>query len=58
MVRRGDDRRGKVRRLVDLCDTFHLPIVSFVDEPGFMIASEAERAATIRYGTAALFAVM
>lgn len=48
----------KVRRLVDLCDTFHLPIVSFVDEPGFMIGPEAERAATIRYGTATLFAVM
>jgi acetyl-CoA carboxylase carboxyltransferase component len=48
----------KVRRFVDLCDTFHLPIISFVDEPGFMIGPEAEQAATIRYGTAALFAVM
>jgi acetyl-CoA carboxylase carboxyltransferase component len=47
----------KVRRFVDLCDTFHLPIVSFVDEPGFMIGPDAERAATIRHGTAALFAV-
>jgi acetyl-CoA carboxylase carboxyltransferase component len=54
------DARGaeKVRRLVDLCDTFHLPIVSFVDEPGFMIGSAAEQAGTIRYGTAALFAVV
>jgi acetyl-CoA carboxylase carboxyltransferase component len=48
----------KVRRFVDLCDTFHLPIVSFVDEPGFMIGSAAERAATIRYGTAALCSVV
>ncbi|HEV8717043.1 MAG TPA: carboxyl transferase domain-containing protein [Candidatus Binatia bacterium] len=48
----------KVRRLVDLCDTFHLPVVSLVDEPGFMIGPEAEQAATIRYGTATLFAVM
>ncbi len=47
----------KVRRFVDLCDTFHLPIVSFVDEPGFMIGPDAERAATIRHGAAALFAV-
>jgi acetyl-CoA carboxylase carboxyltransferase component len=47
----------KVRRFVDLCDTFHLPIVSFVDEPGFMIGIDAERAATIRHGAAALFAV-
>jgi acetyl-CoA carboxylase carboxyltransferase component len=46
----------KVRRFIDLCDTFHLPILSFVDEPGFMIGPEAERAGTIRYGTQALFA--
>jgi acetyl-CoA carboxylase carboxyltransferase component len=47
----------KVRRFVDLCDTFHLPVVAFVDEPGFMIGSESERAGTIRHGAAALFAV-
>ena len=51
------DGAQKVRRFVDLCDTFHLPVVSFVDEPGFMIGSAAERAATIRHGAAALFAV-
>jgi acetyl-CoA carboxylase carboxyltransferase component len=47
----------KVRRFVELCETFHLPIVSFVDEPGFMIGVEAERAGTIRYGTAAALTV-
>ena len=52
------DGAQKVRRFVDLCDTFHLPIVSFTDEPGFMIGSAAERAATIRHGAAAIFAVM
>jgi acetyl-CoA carboxylase carboxyltransferase component len=52
------DGAQKVKRLVDLCDTFHLPIVSLVDEPGFMIGPEAERAATIRHGTATLFAIM
>jgi acetyl-CoA carboxylase carboxyltransferase component len=52
------DGAQKVRRMIDLCDTFHLPIVSLIDEPGFMIGPEAEQAATIRYGTAALFAVM
>jgi acetyl-CoA carboxylase carboxyltransferase component len=52
------DGAQKVRRFVDLCDTFHLPIVSLVDEPGFMIGSAAERAATIRHGAATLFAVM
>src|SRR5262249_17439565 len=52
------DGAQKVRRFVDLCDTFHLPIVSLVDEPGFMIGPEAEQAATIRHGTATLFAIM
>jgi acetyl-CoA carboxylase carboxyltransferase component len=46
----------KVRRFIDLCDTFHLPILSLVDEPGFMIGPDAERAGTIRYGMQALFA--
>ncbi len=52
------DGARKVRRFVDLCDTFHLPIVSFVDEPGFMIGADAESAGTIRHGAAALFAVV
>jgi acetyl-CoA carboxylase carboxyltransferase component len=52
------DGAQKVRRFVDLCDTFHLPVVCFVDEPGFMIGSRAEREGTIRFGTAALFAVV
>jgi len=51
------DGAHKVRRFVDLCDSFHLPLVAFVDEPGFMIGSQAERAGTIRHGTAALLAV-
>jgi acetyl-CoA carboxylase carboxyltransferase component len=52
------DGAQKVRRFVDLCDTFHLPIISLVDEPGFMIGPEAEQTATIRHGTATLFAIM
>ena len=47
----------KVRRFVEICETFHIPIVSFVDEPGFMIGSASETAGTIRYGTAAVLAV-
>ncbi len=48
----------KVRRFVTLCDTFHLPVVSLVDEPGFMIGSAAERAGTIRLGVEAIAAVV
>ena len=33
----------KAMRLVQLCDTFHLPIVSFADEPGFMVGIESEK---------------
>ncbi len=47
----------KTRRFVELCDTFHLPVVSLIDEPGFMIGTEAEKAGTIRFGTAAVLAV-
>jgi acetyl-CoA carboxylase carboxyltransferase component len=52
------DGARKVRRFVELCDTFHLPVVAFVDEPGFMIGLEAEKAATIRFGAEAMFAVV
>jgi acetyl-CoA carboxylase carboxyltransferase component len=52
------DGAQKIRRFVELCDMFHLPILSFVDEPGFNIGSQAEREATIRHGMNALFAVL
>ncbi|HEY8494702.1 MAG TPA: carboxyl transferase domain-containing protein [Myxococcota bacterium] len=48
---------AKLVRFVDLCDTFHLPVVNFVDNPGFEIGVEAERRGTIRHGVRALFAV-
>ena len=48
----------KYRRFVELCDTFHLPVVNFVDQPGFMIGPESERAGTIRYGMAAVAAAV
>jgi acetyl-CoA carboxylase carboxyltransferase component len=52
------DGARKVRRFAETCDAFHLPIVSFVDEPGFMIGPEAEQAGTIRHGMEAMFAVL
>jgi len=48
----------KVRRFIELCDRFHLPMVALVDEPGFMIGSESEKAATIRYGVDAICATV
>ena len=46
----------KYRRFVEMCDTFHVPVVNFVDQPGFMIGPAAEQAGTIRYGMAAVSA--
>src|SRR5262250_1891714 len=47
----------KMTRFVDLCDTFHLPVVNFVDQPGFLIGVAAERAGTVRKGVRALSAI-
>jgi acetyl-CoA carboxylase carboxyltransferase component len=40
----------KTIRLVSLCETFHLPIVSFVDEPGFMVGLDAQNQGIVRAG--------
>ena len=47
----------KMTRFIDLCDTFHLPVVNFVDQPGFLIGTAAEVAGTARYGARAMAAV-
>ncbi len=46
------DVRGgsKVIRLLQLCDTFHLPLISFADEPGFMVGLESEKMGIERAG--------
>ena len=46
----------KYAHFVDLCDAFNLPVVVFLDMPGFMLGSHAERMATMRRGTRALIA--
>jgi acetyl-CoA carboxylase carboxyltransferase component len=51
------DASEKLTRFVDVCDQFRLPVVNFVDQPGFLIGTEAERQGTIRRGTRALVAV-
>ncbi len=38
----------KVEKFVDLCDTFHIPIVNFADQPGVMPGLAAESSGTIR----------
>ena len=48
----------KKTRFIDFCDTFHIPMVYFVDVPGFMIGPAAEREGTLRKGMRALQALM
>ncbi|CAM4389543.1 acyl-CoA carboxylase subunit beta [Bordetella muralis] len=47
----------KFTRLLDLAETFHLPVVNFVDIPGFQIGLAAEKSGAMRYGVRALTAV-
>ena len=51
------DAAQKIVRFIDLAETFHLPVVHLVDNPGFLIGTESERASTIRHGSRALAAV-
>ena len=51
------DACRKAIRLVDLAETFHLPVVHFVDIPGFLIGTEAEKSGVMRAGTQALTAL-
>jgi acetyl-CoA carboxylase carboxyltransferase component len=44
-------------RLIQLCDTFHLPLVSFADEPGVMVGLQSERQGIERAGARLLCAV-
>jgi propionyl-CoA carboxylase beta chain len=47
----------KLTRFIELAETFHLPVVNFVDIPGLMIGVEAEQAGTLRHGSRALASV-
>ncbi|MCJ7773548.1 MAG: carboxyl transferase, partial [Desulfobacterales bacterium] len=47
----------KMVRLVDMCDTFHVPVVNFVDNPGFLIGMDSEKQGTIRHGARMMFAI-
>jgi acetyl-CoA carboxylase carboxyltransferase component len=51
------DASQKLIRLLDLAETFRLPLVHFVDNPGFVVGERSERAATLRHGARALAAM-
>ncbi len=41
---------------IELCDTFHIPLVFLVDVPGFMVGTQAESLGTLREGMRAVYA--
>lgn len=48
----------KQTRMIDLCDTFHIPIIFLVDVPGFSIGPQAEQTGALREGMRCLQARM
>ena len=41
----------KARRFVDLCDAFHIPLVSLMDCPGFLVGPDVERQSMVSLTT-------
>jgi acetyl-CoA/propionyl-CoA carboxylase carboxyl transferase subunit len=50
------DASMKAARFVRFCDAFNLPIVTFVDVPGFMPGTDQEHRGIIRHGAKLLYA--
>jgi methylmalonyl-CoA decarboxylase subunit alpha len=48
----------KQTHFIELCDTFHIPLVFLVDVPGFMVGLQAEQAATLREGMRAVYVAL
>lgn len=46
----------KASRFIRLCDSFNIPIISFVDVPGFLPGTDQEHGAVITHGAKLLFA--
>jgi methylmalonyl-CoA decarboxylase subunit alpha len=49
------DGADKTTHFMELCDTFRIPLIHFVDVPGFMIGPQAEAAGTLRAGMRTLW---
>ena len=48
----------KVIRFLQLCDTFHLPMIYFADEPGFMVGPEEQKLGILRAGAKLICATL
>ena len=47
----------KAARFVELCDAYELPLISFVDNPGYMVGPDAEREGIARHHARPLSAI-
>jgi propionyl-CoA carboxylase beta chain len=50
------DSSRKAARFVRFCDAFNIPIITFVDVPGFMPGTKQEQGGLIKHGAKLLFA--
>ncbi len=50
------DSSDKLARFVRFCDAFHLPVINFVDVPGYLPGTQQEYGGVIRHGAKVLFA--
>ena len=50
------DASSKAARFVRFCDAFNIPLVTFVDVPGFLPGTEQEHGGIIRHGAKLLYA--
>ncbi len=50
------DSSDKLARFVRFCDAFNLPLVNFVDVPGYLPGTQQEYGGVIRHGAKVLFA--
>ena len=50
------DSSNKAARFVRFCDCYNIPIITFVDTPGYMPGTQQEHGGIIRHGSKLLFA--
>lgn len=50
------DSSDKIARFVRTCDTFNIPLVTFVDVPGYLPGTKQEHGGVIRHGAKVIYA--
>ena len=50
------DASDKISRFIRICDTYNIPVITFVDTPGFLPGVEQEYGGVIRHGAKIIYA--